>query len=823
MEWTWIDDNQREPSGDSESLGVSEPSLAERIEYLCRWEQRGRGYEVFPEPVALEPAYVPYNQAAPQEWSAPVVQPAAASVNWQARSLVLAEEQTVTPHLCESFLTALRGLRLPLAFEILGDASAIHYQLCCAPMEQSALASHFVVHFPASHMRNAEDRLRQLLEPLRHQPIGYAVVDFGLYCPFYQPLKRFTSYAPDPLTGLVGVLGHLRNGEVAGYQVLFTPVRGDWSAAIRQVSIDASREAIARHKIGGHLFACVLRVFGVSRQGNEHAFALCQNLGDTLTGITEPGSNWLIAVDNQNYPDKLHFADLLARQSRRAGMLLASSELASLVHPPAESLTHQKLARLDLTERPLPAGFSRARGIILGHHRYREVTTSVVWPDGMRNRHCYLLGATRMGKSTLILNMLRQDMESGRGLCLIDPHGDLARDALALVPAERAADSYYFDLSDRDFPVALGLFQSNTEGERALLSSDIVSIFHRLFTSSWGDRLEHILRYVLLTLLAAPGHTLRDLRLILAHRGYRERVVAALTDSELISFWKDEFPGYPSSSFAPIYNKIGLLLSSPLLRNIVAQGQNRLDMGACIAGKKILIVNLCQGLIGEDNAAFLGAFLVSRIQIAAMQTLRQEAAQRVPFTLYADEFQHFVVSSFEKILSEAGKVLLSLVMANQFLGQLGERLQRAVLGNVGNLICFQCGPADAHLLEKEFGGRFSYEDVLNLERGQAIVRIGPAQDSFRLATLPPPARSLADDSELRAQIVAQTRAECCRPRSDIEAEIEERQQNHTAAQLTSEKDRTPSDVRDGEPEHLSREEPLSFGLSDDESLGRRGE
>jgi len=197
------------------------------------------------------------------------------------------------------------------------------------------------------------------------------------------------------------------------------------------------------------------------------------------------------------------------------------------------------------------------------------------------------------------------------------------------------------------------------------------------------------LRHAILTLLCEPGHTLRDIRPLLSDKAYRARVLQAVDDPELLQFWNGEFLSYSNSTFGPLYNKLGLLLSSPLVRNIVAQPQSRLDIGAVMCGRKVLIVNLNSAQVGEDNAHFLGALLVSKIQIAAMQSLRRDRSERVPFTLYVDEFQNFVVSSFEKILSEAGKAGLSLVMANQFLEQLNGSLQSAILGNVGTWSRFE--------------------------------------------------------------------------------------------------------------------------------------
>jgi hypothetical protein len=294
-----------------------------------------------------------------------------------------------------------------------------------------------------------------------------------------------------------------------------------------------------------------------------------------------------------------------------------------------------------------------------------------------------------------------------------------------------------------------------------------------LFASSWGDRLEHILRHAILTLLAAgqkrdQPYTLRDIRPLLANKAFRERIVGELDDLDLRAFWHGEFHGYTPSTFAPIYNKLGLLLSSPLVRNIVAGRQSKLSFADVIGRKQILLVNLASSQIGGDQSHFLGALLVSKLQIAAMQSLRLGTDQRTPFTLYVDEFQNFLVSSFEVILSEAGKAGLSLVMANQFLEQLSSPLQTAILSNAGTLCSFRVSSDSGRLLEKEFAGRYKSQELVSLHRGQAIARVGSAADSYDIRTLPPPAIGKSSCSDLIRQ---SSRDRICRPREDVEAEL----------------------------------------------------
>ncbi|HEX8234545.1 MAG TPA: hypothetical protein VF600_01170 [Abditibacteriaceae bacterium] len=788
------------------------PQGSDRVEALYAWEERCRGYRLHPYPVSLEPPFVPYadfelEQAHHSSQALPDTTSGAGDRSFL--TLRLPPEQKVKAEAVESWIRTLCSLHAPFSFEVVADENEIIFQLAASSHEVRSIQAQLPMHFPLGEFEFTEDTLRQKLQPFHDVPVGYQVVDFGLTNFAFQPLRRFTVFTADPLSGVIGALGQLAAGEVAGLQVLLVPARKPWAGSLLQIAQELGSDADgaqhnrstrnrsykgegqsvwqARQKTGSPLFSCVIRVFAVSTVndnggGDAAAFSLCQRIGHALSVYNQADSNSLLALANEGYEgqegyeDEAHFRDLLNRSSQRSGMLLSSEELVGLVHPPTETLVHPKLLRLTAPGEELPEHLLVGPGTVLGHHPYQGLVQPLFWPDTFRNRHCYLLGATRMGKSTLLLNMMLQDLQVGRGLCLIDPHGDLARDVLERVPPERREDVLYLDFSDREHPVAMGLLEAKDEWEKRLLTSDLLSILHRLFASSWGDRLEHILRHVLLTLLSQPPqnkHTLRDIRPLLSHKGYREEVLKNVTDPDLLAFWQGEFPGYSSSTFAPLYNKLGLLLSSPLVRNIVAQKESRLDLSEVMQGKKVLLVNLGAGLIGEDNAHFVGALLVSKLQISAMSSLRYGRQDRTPFTLYVDEFQHFVVSSFEKILSEAGKAGLSLVMANQFLEQLNSHLQSAILGNVGAMVSFRVSADSGRLLEKELAGRFTQEDLVSLGRGEAIARVGGARECAHIHTLPPPPeQSSSTAGQSVHDIVERTQATCCRSRAEIEHELE---------------------------------------------------
>jgi hypothetical protein len=715
---------------------------------------------------------------------------------WAMFLLQLPAGQKVSLDSAEAFLSGLPFSHQPVAFEIFADNKDIAYQITSSPDTAQSITSNAQVHWPKADIAECLDFLEERIPAdlkQRAAPNSF-VVEFGLQEFTFLPIACSDSLTADPLAGVVAALGALEPGEIAGLQILFTPANRCWNDALLEVAEEFEAPPMegsfyrhenpmvsaARVKTGFLFYAVVIRVFAISEEGQAKAFALCKKIGGALSSFNQSQGqtgNALLALANQdaaNYlPANGNITTVFDRTSHRSGLLLSLPELAGLVHPPGHTLQHQKLLRLDPNARSLSEELLQAEGVTIGIHHFRHQEQKLVWPDQFRNRHAYILGATRMGKSTLLQNLITQDVANDRGLCLIDPHGDLALDVLDRIPDDRKNDVLYLDLSDREFPLSLGLLEANSEHEQRLLCSDLLSILRRLFAASWGDRLEHILRHVILTLLSASRqsgtkYTLRDVRPLLSNKAFRQRVIDGLDDPELRAFWHGEFYSYSAGSFAPLYNKLGLLISSPLVRNIIAGRQSKFSFSDIIRNKRILLVNLASSQIGNDNAHFLGAVLVSKLQIAAMQNLRLSKEERTPFTLYVDEFQNFVVSSFETILSEAGKAGLSLVMANQFLEQLSAYLQTAILSNAGTLVSFRVSSNSGRLLEKEFAGRFTGNQLVSLERGEAIARVGSAGDSYDIQTLPPSPVSGMDFTD---EIRRQSRETICRSRQEVEEEL----------------------------------------------------
>lgn len=391
---------------------------------------------------------------------------------------------------------------------------------------------------------------------------------------------------------------------------------------------------------------------------------------------------------------------------------------------------------------------------------YRDIRKVFGIKQKNRRGHMYVIGKTGTGKSTLLSNMIISDIQDGRGVALIDPHGDLAEKILDYVPKERIEDVIYFDPADLEHPIAFNPLECASPYSRHLVCSGLISIFKKIWPEFWGPRLEHILRHSIFTLLEYPGATLLDLPRLLTNKDFRSLVLKTLTSQQIREFWLCEFDKYSawlrSEAISPILNKVGQFLTSEPLRNIVGQKKNAFDIRQVMDDGKILIANLAKGKIGEDNCALLGAMLVTQIQLAALSRADLPENERKFFYFYVDEVHNFFTVAFADILSEIRKYGLSLVLAHQYMEQLDFKMRAAILGNVGTLISFRVGAEDAKYLAREFYPVFGESDLVNLPNHNIYLKLmidGKTSQPFSARTLP----SAILKESFRSQIIEQSR------------------------------------------------------------------
>ena len=423
-----------------------------------------------------------------------------------------------------------------------------------------------------------------------------------------------------------------------------------------------------------------------------------------------------------------------------------------------------------------------------------------------RTRHVYVIGKTGMGKSTLLENMAIQDIKNGNGLAFIDPHGQTAETLLDYIPEERKDDVLYFAPFDTSNPVSFNVMEDVGPERRHLVVSGLMSVFKKIWVDAWSARMEYILSNTLMALLEYPDSTLLGVNRMLSDKNYRKKVVDNIKDPSVRSFWVDEFAKYNERYMQEagdaIKNKIGQFTSNPLIRNIVGQPKSSFDIRKMMDERKILIMNLSKGLVGESNANLLGSMLTTRIYLAAMSRADMGPAQMQSapnFYFYVDEFQSFANATFANILSEARKYKLNLTIAHQYIEQMEEEVRNAVFGNVGTIISFRVGPFDAEVLETIFTPKFLAPDIVNLGFAQIYLTLmidGIGSQPFSATTLPPIKPAVISYKDV---IIHRSREQFSHPREEVEKAIYDWH--------------ATNEENERRPEKNERERPQGAGLS----------
>ena len=412
--------------------------------------------------------------------------------------------------------------------------------------------------------------------------------------------------------------------------------------------------------------------------------------------------------------------------------------------------------------------------LVLGVREGWGQETPIVFSPRDRRHHLYAIGKSGTGKTTLLRNMILQDIVAGNGVGVIDPHGDLATELLDHIPRHRIEDVVYFNPADMEFPVGFNLLGQMPQDTRHLVASGIVDVFKSQWSHSWGPRLEYVLYATIAALLDCENVSLLGVQRMLSDGKYRAWVVKQIKDPLVRAFWVEEFenlnPTLKQEMIAPIQNKVGQLLMSPHLRNILGQIRSRIDARFMMDNGRIFIADVSKGKLGADKANLLGALLVTQFQLAAMSRADIPESSRRDFYLYVDEFQSFATDSFVSILSEARKYRLCLTLSHQYTDQLRPEIRGAVFGNVGSMISFRVGQRDAEILEREFGGAYPARRFVDLHNHEICIKIlqnGEHGDPFFARTLPP----WGDRHDHRETIIRRSREKYGAPRKIIEDKI----------------------------------------------------
>ena len=672
------------------------------------------------------------------------------------------------------------------SFELVAVNSGIHFFIVLPEHLAPYVESQLTAQYPKVVVTNVPDYAAHFLS------LPHVSATLSLGNAHYYPLKTYRDVRDlDLLASILGQMAKLPKGEAIAVQLRIAPAGSGWQrAASRVVAMGVADPSVpGRTKTHPHAriietkinqvgFSAVLRVVAVG-SSSEQAVALLHSLGGSY-GVFAMGEGNSLHITQPAFWQKGKLEQGLVTRSEGGApknQILGAGELASLWHPPGlavSGITNISWGARLSTDAPedLPVSPGVGQGGPIATESEEEkkrinffartefknkITTFGIKRDD-RRKHLYVVGKTGTGKSTMIANMAINDMKNGEGLAVIDPHGDLCDILLDFIPSFRINDVAYLDPSDLGFPFHLNPLEVKNDAFRELIASGIVSIFYKLYAHSWGPRLEYILRNTILTLLYLGDSTLLGVPELLTNERYRTQVVMKIPDQVLKNFWLNEFnkmsPQLRSEAVSPILNKVGQFLSSQTIRNIVGYAASTVDLETMMNEGKIVLVNLSQGKLGEDNSALLGAMIITKFQLAAMNRVYVSEGERRDFYLYVDEFQNFATNSFIKILSEARKYRLCLTLANQYIGQIDEEVQKAIFGNAGSLVSFAVGAADARSLAKEFGSKYKEEELVGLGNYQVILKLAidnHTSQPFSGTTLPlPRSRNQNRDKVIRS-------------------------------------------------------------------------
>ncbi|OGM66232.1 hypothetical protein A2985_00135 [Candidatus Woesebacteria bacterium RIFCSPLOWO2_01_FULL_43_11] len=677
--------------------------------------------------------------------------------------LKLPRNTEVTPEAAQTFLAALTQInsvgflqRLfgarsqALSLEIVQINQQIQFLVTCDTALVSFVKTQIQSNYPLAIIDEIPD-------PLATNPKLH-VSTLKLSKGSFYPLATFANFTDvDPLASVLSVLAKSTPDELVAVQYALESVSPSWQTqganyaaygAKKEDGTYSPREdqSIIKEKISYPGFAVSLRLAATSNE-------TLRELASAFGVFTRADGNSFSTKGRSFLRKTKPLIDFLSRKVS-GNQIMNILELATVWHLPSEKIKTPMIAwgTSVLSDPPenLPTSYGATdedkMGInFFGKTQFKNNEVIFGIKDKDRRRHLWNIGKTGTGKSTLIANMAIDDLKKGRGLAVIDPHGDLCEIILDYIPRERINDVVYFNPADKDYPIVVNPLEVTNKEEAELVVSGIVSIFNKIFGFSWGPRLEYILRTTLLTLADVPNSTLKDVPMILTVPDFRRRITDKITDPILKSFWVDEFekmpPNLQKEAISPILNKVGQFVTSPLIRTIIGHPKSSIRLDDIMNEGKILLGHLSQGRLGEDNAALLGAMLITKLQLAAMHRVDMPEESRRDFYLYVDEFQNFATGSFIKIMSEARKYRLDIMLANQYMAQIPEEVQKAILGNAGSIMSFAVGASDASILFKEFAEVFSETDLVNLSNYQVACKLtvdGYSTRPFLAYTLPLP-------------------------------------------------------------------------------------
>lgn len=623
-----------------------------------------------------------------------------------------------------------------ITFEIIALPESIRFYIACHKKYQDLVEKQINGAYPDASIKEVPEY--NIFSETGE--VAYAMMK--LRTSDYFPVRTYKDLPTDPLSSITSALSKMQPGEGAVIQLIISPADSKWKDAGKKflkkerdpgdgekpkAPPDQKQLEAVEGKIARSGFFTVIRIV-TSSTSKEAAKAHLANIKSALEQYNGPYNGFSgMKIRGEKGFIKDFIYRYLPRFDRPS--VLTSDEIASVFHLPNKSIETPHIQWLPAKSAPAPEKIPTS-GLYLGKSVFRGIVRPVFIEEDDRRRHMYVIGRTGTGKTEFLKSLMIQDIHAGKGLCFIDPHGDAAEEMLERIPPNRAQDVIYFDPSDTSRPFGMNMLEATTEEQKHFVVASIIGLMYKLYdphkTGIIGPRFEHNVRNAMLTVMSKPGGTFLEVVRVLTDQEFVKELLPHVSDPVVRRYWTDQIAQTAEFHKSEIldYNvsKFGRFVTNTMMRNIIGQSVSSFNLRQVMDQGKILIVNLSKGRIGEEYSNFLGLVLVPKILAAAMSRADIPLESRRDFYLYVDEFQNFATDTFAEILSEARKYRLNLIVANQFIGQIGEDLKNAVFGNVGTVAAFRVGVTDANFLQHEFSPVFNEQDLVNIEARNIYIK-----------------------------------------------------------------------------------------------------
>ena len=676
----------------------------------------------------------------------------------------------------------------PISLECLGYEQYTYFFMACPDKLFGTMEGLLYSSYPDCEIKECHDYVDRFDAG---QKGLYGVRMKFLYGDVY-PFKFYTEFEEDSQSRFFSVVSKIAGGEQIWFQMVieakeetagyhlnrrmalwWNRFKKAFSLRDRMRSKDDKgvihvRQELAKDKAKGEPFVATIRI-GYIAQTSEMARAKIESVINSFYQFNK--------TDIQEFRyDKVHPSAFLNEYKNRKltnPLMIGPEEIATLYHlPNPDFVPHivHVLAKKSEPPQDLPKKGEKDMSLfgITNYHNNYEVF-GVKRSD--RRRHLYAIGKSGVGKSKLLELLIKEDIDAGKGIGVLDPHGDLIDSIMEFIPKERIQDVVYMNPGDVDFPISFNPMENVDEQYKMQVTLGFIQIFKKLFGSNWSDRLEHVLRYTVLALLDSPNTTILSILKMLTDKNYRQNIVSRIKDNVVKNFWVSEFAGwsekFDAEAITPLLNKVGQFVSTNMIRNIIGQPQSKFNIRDIMDKEKILLMKVSKGLLGEENSSLLGSIIITKLYQAAMARADQKEEDRKDFYFYVDEFQNFATDTFAEILSEARKYKLNLTIAHQYMGQLPPVVQKTVFGNVGSIISFRVGAEDATVLAGEYTPVFKERDIINLGIREFYCKMtvnGEVREPFSGRTLDVPKMK----EHFVPEIIEYSRKQYCEKRENVE-------------------------------------------------------